>query len=142
MDRITELVEEKIEEGLKDASFDDTTLNGAGKEAVEGVERMYRMETERIKVEAEIEARKKELEQKDAQLELDKAKLSQQKIDSKRNLIKDIAIAAGTLVLGAARLLTLKGFVKDGYEFEKTGTTTSPTLRNSLAQMFHFGIGK
>lgn len=139
MDKNDDLVDAKIEAGLKDVCFDDTTLNGAGKDAAESVERLYRMRTERIKVEAEIEARKKELAQKEVQLTVDLAKIAQQKTDSKRNLIKDIAIGGGTLLLGVAKLISLSKFVKNGYEFEKTGTITSPTLRNSISQMFHLG---
>ncbi|MBO7422969.1 MAG: hypothetical protein J6T99_06230 [Oscillospiraceae bacterium] len=139
MDKNDDLVDAKIEAGLKDVCFDDTSLNGAGKDAAESVERLYRMRTERIKVEAEIEARKKELEQKDAQLTIDLDKIAQQKADSKRNLIKDIAIGGGTLLLGVAKLISLRKFVKNGYEFEKTGTITSSTLRNSISQMFHLG---
>lgn len=126
-DKIDELVDEVLETGLKDVSIVDTSLDGRGDGELRKLESLYLARTNKLKVEAEINARNRELDIKEAQVACEREKVESDRKEAKKNRIKDIGLG----VLGiAAPLVTFGVWAKKGFEFEKTGTITSSTMRN------------
>ncbi len=94
----------------------------AHKQTVESIEKLYKAQTERLKVESDILLRQQEIDLKEKQIEQEK---KSHKIDN--------AIIVGSTVasIGANSYWMLKGF-----KFEETGTITSRIFQNFMRNPF------
>lgn len=132
MDKITELLEEEIEEQIKNlSSIDDAKEKSM---AVDDLTKLYKLRIEEAKNESEFAEKKARREMEARQIELDgdtrkrgetleECRLSEQ--------IKDRYFRCGIAALEICLPLMFYGvWMRRGFRFEKEGTYTSKTFMN------------
>lgn len=132
-----ELLEEVITELL--SNLEDAEIGEDRNDAVNNLVSLYKLKIEEEKLDvdsddryyrrqSEDEDRKEDLRLKQEDLNVKHNQLNEQKIDR----IVNAAMMLGTTLIG---VFAYNSWYRTGLEFEKTGTFTSPMMRNLLSKM-------
>lgn len=132
-----ELLEEVITELL--SNLEDAEIGEDRNDAVNNLVSLYKLKIEEEKLDvdsddryyrrqSEDEDRKEDLRLKQEDLNVKQSQLNEQKIDR----IVNAAMMLGTTLIG---VFAYNSWYRTGLEFEKTGTFTSPMMRNLLSKM-------
>lgn len=97
--------------------------------AVDGIERLQRLNLDDSKIDTDWNVKDRELELKEKELKLKEDELEHEKKRSKLEFIKGIGLGVIGLCIPAA--LHVWG-LKKSFEFEETGTISSSTSRNAI----------
>lgn len=132
MDNITKLLEEEIEEQIKNLpSIKDAKEKSM---AVEDVTKLYKLRIEQAKNEAELAEKQARREMEARQIKLDsEAKERSENLEEFRlsEMVRDRYFRTGIAVLEIGLPLMFYGvWMRRGFKFEKDGTYTSKTFMN------------
>lgn len=132
MDNITKLLEEEIEEQIKNlSSIKDAKEKSM---AVEDVTKLYKLRIEQAKNETELAEKQARREMEARQIKLDsEAKERSENLEEFRlsEMVRDRYFRTGIAVLEIGLPLMFYGvWMRRGFKFEKDGTYTSKTFMN------------
>lgn len=132
MDNITKLLEEEIEEQIKNlSSIEDAKQKSI---AVEDLTKLYKLRIEQAKNEAELAEKQARREMEARQIKLDsEAKERSENLEEFRlsEMVRDRYFRTGIAVLEIGLPLMFYGvWMRRGFKFEKDGTYTSKTFMN------------
>lgn len=117
-DNISEQLDDVIEKRLKE--FDDYDLDSENtKQAVEAIEKLYKLKIEERKVEGELYEKQKTRENED---DVKNKELHEKRVDRWVNGAITVASTAASLVFYGI-------WMNKGFKFEETGSFTSTTFK-------------
>lgn len=132
MDNITKLLEEEIEEQIKNLS--DISDPKQKSMAVEDVTKLYKLRIEQVKNETELAEKQARREMEARQIKLDsEAKERSENLEEFRlsEMVRDRYFRTGIAMLEIGLPLMFYGvWMSRGFKFEKDGTYTSKTFMN------------